>query len=70
MEQGSSAIAKTVSWTGKVMEAIGGGCTGIGQDGDPLDRDYNGARGICVRRECDWLTLINDSIRCFLYIDM
>ena len=40
---------KTVSWTGEVLENLGGAAVVVGQDGDRMDRDYNGARGIYLR---------------------
>ena len=40
---------KTVSWTGEVLENLGGASVVVGQDGDRMDRDYNGARGIYLR---------------------
>ena len=40
---------KTVSWTGEVLENLGGASVVVAQDGDRMDRDYNGARGIYLR---------------------
>ena len=40
---------KTVSWTGEVLENLGGASVVVGQDGDRMDRDHNGARGIYLR---------------------
>ena len=40
---------KTVSWTGEVLEGLGGASVVIAQDGERMDRDYNGARGIYLR---------------------
>ena len=40
---------KTVSWTGEVLENLGGAAVMVGQDGERMDRDYNGARGIYLR---------------------
>lgn len=37
---------KTVSWTGEVLENVGGASVIVGGDGERMDRDYNGARGI------------------------
>ena len=37
---------KTVSWTGEVLEGLGGASVIVAQDGERMDRDYNGARGI------------------------
>ena len=40
---------KTVSWTGEVLENVGGASVIVGSDGERMDRDYNGARGIYLR---------------------
>ena len=40
---------KTVSWTGEVLEDVGGSSVIVGGDGERMDRDYNGARGIYLR---------------------
>ena len=40
---------KTVSWTGEVLENLGGASMVVAQDGERMDRDYNGARGIYLR---------------------
>ena len=40
---------KTVSWTGEVLENVGGASAVMGGDGERMDRDYNGARGIYLR---------------------
>ncbi len=40
---------KTVSWTGEVLEDVGGATVIVGGDGERMDRDYNGARGIYLR---------------------
>ena len=40
---------KTVSWTGEVLETVGGVSVIVGRDGERIDRDYNGARGIYLR---------------------
>ena len=40
---------RTVSWTGEVLENVGGASVVVGQDGERMDRDYNGARGIYLR---------------------
>lgn len=40
---------KTVSWTGEVKESVGGASVVVGRDGERMDRDYNGARGIYLR---------------------
>ena len=40
---------KTVSWTGELLEGLGGASVVVAQDGERMDRDYNGARGIYLR---------------------
>ena len=40
---------KTVSWTGEVLEDVGGASVVVGSDGERMDRDHNGARGIYLR---------------------
>ena len=40
---------KTVSWTGELLEDVGGSSVVVGLDGERMDRDYNGARGIYLR---------------------
>ena len=40
---------KTVSWTGELLENLGGASVIVAQDGERMDRDYNGARGIYLR---------------------
>ena len=40
---------KTVSWTGELLENVGGASVVVGRDGERMDRDYNGARGIYLR---------------------
>ena len=40
---------KTVSWTGELLENVGGASAITGSDGERMDRDYNGARGIYLR---------------------
>ena len=46
---------KTVSWTGEVLEDVGGASVITGSDGERMGRDYNGARGIYLRALGDWL---------------
>ena len=41
--------SKTVSWTGEMLENLGGASVVVAQDGERMDRDYNGARGIYLR---------------------
>ena len=40
---------KTVSWTGEVLADVGGASVIVGSDGERMDRDHNGARGIYLR---------------------
>ncbi len=40
---------KTVSWTGELLDAVGGASVIKGSDGERMDRDHNGARGIYLR---------------------
>ena len=40
---------KTVSWTGELLEGLGGASVVVEHDGERMDRDYNGARGIYLR---------------------
>ena len=40
---------KTVSWTGELLEDVGGATVITGGDGERMDGDYNGARGIYQR---------------------
>ena len=40
---------KTVSWTGEMQENLGGASVVVAQDGERMDRDHNGARGIYLR---------------------
>ena len=40
---------KTISWTGELLENVGGASVVVGRDGERMDRDYNGARGIYLR---------------------
>ena len=40
---------KTVSWTGELLEDVGGATVIVGGDDERMDRDYNGARGIYLR---------------------
>ena len=40
---------KTVSWTGEMLDNLGGSSVVVAQDGERMDRDYNGARGIYLR---------------------
>ena len=40
---------RTVSWTGELLDNVGGASVSVGGDGERMDRDYNGARGIYLR---------------------
>ena len=50
---------KTVSWTGEVLENVGGASVIVGSDGERMDRDYNGARGIYLRAPRAWMTHVS-----------
>ena len=41
--------SKTCSWTGEVNRKLGGAKVMVGSDGQRMDRDINGARGIFLR---------------------
>ena len=41
--------SKTCSWTGEVKNNLGGAKVMVGSDGQRMDRDINGARGIFLR---------------------
>ena len=41
--------SKTVSWTGEILNNLGGQKVVPGNDGFPLSRDLNGARGILIK---------------------
>ena len=41
--------SKTCSWTGEVKNNLGGAKVMVGRDGQRMDRDINGARGIFLR---------------------
>ena len=40
---------RTVSWTGELLDDVGGASVIVGSDGERVDRDHNGARGIYLR---------------------
>ena len=44
-----SYTSKTVSWTGEIIETLGGGKVITAKDGTKMDRDLNGARGIFIK---------------------
>ena len=48
---------KTVSWTDEVLKNVCGATVIVGGDGERMDRDYNGARGIYLRALGDTLAL-------------
>ena len=41
--------SKTCRWTGEVNHKLGGAKVIVGRDGQRMDRDINGARGIFLR---------------------
>ena len=41
--------SKTVSWSGEILNNLGGKKVVTGNDGFRLDRDLNGARGILIK---------------------
>ena len=49
--------SKTCSWSGEIIQNLGGRKTIVGSDGFRLDRDINGARGIFLRALGDSPTL-------------
>jgi putative transposase len=54
--------SKTISWTGEVVENLGGRRSIKSKlDGQEMDRDYNGARGIFLRALVDPPILKNES---------
>jgi putative transposase len=54
--------SKTVSWTGEINEKLGGAKTVTSKlDGQKMDRDYNGARGIFLRALGDQPALLRQS---------
>ena len=50
--------SKTVSWTGEVIEKLGGAKVITASDGARMDRDLNGARGIFVKNIAGALTVL------------
>ena len=50
--------SKTVSWTGEVVEKLGGAKVITASDGTRMDRDLNGARGIFVKNIAGALTVL------------
>ena len=54
--------SKTVSWTGEIIEKLGGASVVVAADGERMDRDFNGARGIFLRALADTPALA-DAIR-------
>ena len=53
--------SKTVSWTGEVIEKLGGAKVITASDGARMDRDLNGARGIFVKSIAGALTVLPSS---------
>ena len=53
-----SYTSKTVSWTGEVIETLGGGKVITAKDGTKMDRDLNGARGIFIKNISCALTVL------------
>ena len=60
---------KTVSWTGELLEDVGGKSVVVGQDGERMDRDYNGARGIYLRALGDTPVLRESLSGCAASVD-
>ena len=53
--------SKTVSWTGEVIEKLGGTKVITASDGARMDRDLNGARGIFVKNIAGALRVLPSS---------
>ena len=53
--------SKTVSWTGEIVEKLGGAKVITASDGPRMDRDLNGARGIFVKNIASALTVLPSS---------
>ena len=53
--------SKTVSWTGEVIDKLGGAKVITASDGARMDRDLNGARGIFVKSIAGALTVLPSS---------
>ena len=53
--------SKTVSWTGEVIEKLGGAKVIAASDGARMDRDLNGARGIFVKNVVGALRVLPSS---------
>lgn len=53
--------SKTVSWTGEIKRNLGGAKRIRGKDGQVMDRDLNGARGIFLRAAVD-TPLLRDNL--------
>ena len=60
---------KTVSWTGEVLADVGGAAVVVGRDGERMDRDYNGARGIYLRALGDTPVLRESLSGCAASVD-
>ena len=59
----------TVSWTGEVLENVGGVSVIKGRDGERMDRDHNGARGIYLRALGDTPVLRESLSGCAANVD-
>ncbi len=53
--------SKTVSWTGEVIEQLGGAKVITASDSTRMDRDLNGTRGIFVKSIAGALTVLPSS---------
>lgn len=60
---------RTVSWTGELLENVGGSSVVVGQDGERMDRDHNGARGIYLRALGDTPALRESLSSCAASVD-
>ena len=61
---------RTVSWTGELLDDVGGASVIVGQDGERMDRDYNGARGIYLRALGDFPVLRESLSSCAASVAM
>ena len=60
---------RTVSWTGEVLADVGGASVVVGCDGEWMDGDYNGARGIYLRALGDTPVLRESLSGCAASVD-
>ena len=58
--------SKTVSWTGEIFPKLGGRKIIYGRDGQRMDRDMNGARGILLRALGDTPVLRDHLVPCIV----